>query len=304
MATATSPAAPADRTAAGVLLAFASYASFSCSDAAIRLLHGAIDPFELAFLGALLGLAALPFVRQPGERWGDLVRVERPWLWIGRAAGTAVSTVTSVIAFTDLPMPEAFALIFLMPLFVTILSVLFLHEHVGRWRWAAVCMGFVGVLVVLRPGFRALSLGHAAAVAAGLSTSVAVLMVRLGGGRETALATYGAGLAGPLFVNGLLMLPHIAVPSESSVPLILAYGLLAAAGQALLLLAAQRASANRIASPQYSQMLWAVWFGAVLFHEPVDRATVLGIAIIMAAGVLTWARERRLRARPAGPLIP
>ena len=65
-------------------------------------------------------------------------------------------------------MAEAFALIFLLPIFVTILSVLVLKEHVGWRRWSAVVAGFVGVLVVLRPGFRVLGIGHLAAIVCGL----------------------------------------------------------------------------------------------------------------------------------------
>jgi len=72
----------------GVLLAFLSYAAFSFSDASIKLLEGAINPFQLAFVGALLGFVALPFVRRPGERYADLLRTTRRSLWLVRAALT------------------------------------------------------------------------------------------------------------------------------------------------------------------------------------------------------------------------
>ena len=72
-------------------------------------------------------------------------------------------------------MAETFALIFLMPIFVTLLSVVFLKEHVGWRRWAAVVTGFIGVMVVLRPGFRELGLGHLAAIICGLSGAVSMV---------------------------------------------------------------------------------------------------------------------------------
>jgi drug/metabolite transporter (DMT)-like permease len=72
-------------------------------------------------------------------------------------------------------MAEAFALIFLLPIFVTILSVVLLKEHVGWRRWSAVVAGFVGVLVVLRPGFRALGVGHLAAAICALAGAVSMI---------------------------------------------------------------------------------------------------------------------------------
>ena len=74
-------------------------------------------------------------------------------LWLLRTLTAAMGVIGSVVAFTHLSMAEAFALIFLLPAFVTILSVLFLKEQVGWRRWSAVIIGFIGVLVVLRPGF-------------------------------------------------------------------------------------------------------------------------------------------------------
>lgn len=287
----TTPPAPATQQN-GVLLAFLSYSAFSLSDASVKLLDGTINPFQLAFAGALLGFAVLPFVRGPGGRYSDIFRTSRRSLWLIRAAAMAISTVTSVIAFTCLPMPEAFALIFLMPLFVTIMSVFLLKEQVGWRRWSAVAIGFVGVLVVLRPGFRELHGGHFAALATGLSAAVSVVLYRLGGVGEKRISLYGAGLFGPLVVNGLLMLGDVRLPDSRQFAFILSYGLLAALGQVLLMLAAQAAPASRIAPPQYSQMLWAVALSYLLFHQTVDATTFVGIAIIIGAGLLTWARER------------
>src|SRR5690606_14582180 len=101
--------------------------------------------------------------------WSEVLLAQRQGLWVVRAVASAIGTTAAVIAFTALPMAEAFALIFLMPIFVTILSVLVLKEHVGWRRWSAVVAGFLGVLVVLRPGFRELGAGHLAALVCGLA---------------------------------------------------------------------------------------------------------------------------------------
>lgn len=276
----------------GVFLAFVAYGLFAISDAAIKLLGGTIPTAQVAFTGAALGFFLLPIIAGKGERLTDVFSTVSWPLWIGRALAQTLGGLTAVVAFTRLPMPEAFALIFLMPLFVTVLSVLFLKEQVGPWRWAAVVLGFVGVLVVLRPGFRVLDIGHVAAVAAGLSAATSVVIYRYIGPREKRISLFGAGLVGPFLINGALMLPTFVVPDGRQVLWLFVYGALAAIAQAVLMVAARRAAASHIAPPQYSQMIWAVAFTYLVFEQPVDALSFVGIAIIILAGLLTWLRER------------
>jgi len=219
---------------------------------------------------------------------------QRPGLWWVRAAAGAIGSTSAVIAFTALPMAEAFALIFLLPIFVTILSVVLLKEHVGWRRWLAVVAGFVGVLVVLRPGFRTLGVGHLAAAICALAGAVSMIALRVAGPHEKRITLYGAGVIGPLLVTGVLILPGFVWPSLHQWLLLLGYGLLAALAAVLLMLATQRAPANHVAPTQYSQMLWAVMFGYLLFHDQLDWPMLLGIAIILGAGLFTLVREEKV----------
>ncbi|SER50268.1 S-adenosylmethionine uptake transporter [Faunimonas pinastri] len=277
----------------GIVLAFLSYAAYAMSDASIKFLNGRLDPFEVVFIGTVFGFAAVPFMMKRDDRWADLYRTTRRKLWLLRALVAVTGSVSSVIAFTALPMAEAFALIFLLPLFVTIFSVLFLGEKVGWRRWSAVIAGFVGVLVVLRPGFRELGIGHLAAIVGGLSGAVAIIILRVLGPTEKRVTLYGSGLAGPLVAAAILMIPGFRWPTlELWLPL-LSYGLLGALGNILLMVAAQFAPASRIAPPQYSQMIWGVGFGYFLFGDRLDVFMVIGIAIIMGAGLVTFVREEQ-----------
>ncbi|HEV7777701.1 MAG TPA: DMT family transporter [Luteibacter sp.] len=278
----------------GVLLGFACFAAYACSDACVKLLEGSLPAYEAVFFGALLGLAALPFIRKPGDRWQEVFVAKKPGLWFLRAAAGAASNVGAVIAFTALPMAEAFALIFLLPIFVTILSVIFLKEHVGWRRWSAVIAGFVGVLVVLRPGFRALGPGHLAAMACGLAGALSMIALRVAGPHEKRITLYGAGVVGPLVLGGVLMLKTFVWPDWHQWVLLFGYGLLAALAAVLLMFATQRAPANRVAPTQYSQMLWAIFFGYVLFHDHLDWPMLIGIAIILGAGLFTFVREEKV----------
>jgi S-adenosylmethionine uptake transporter len=278
----------------GVLLGFMAFAAFAASDAFVKSLRGSLPAYEAVFFGAALGLTALPFIKGTDDRWRDVLRAQRQGLWLVRAIASAVGSIAAVVAFTALPMAEAFALIFLLPIFVTILSVLVLKEVVGWRRWSAVVAGFVGVLVVLRPGFRVLGIGHLAAIVCGLSGAVSMIALRLAGPHEKRLTLYGAGMVGSMLVAGLLMLANFRWPDLAQWGLLLGYGLLAALGSVLLMLATQKAPANHVAPTQYSQMLWAVLLGYVVFHDRLDWPMAIGIAIILGAGLFTFVREEQV----------
>jgi S-adenosylmethionine uptake transporter len=277
----------------GILLGFASFAAFAISDAFVKSLHGSLPPYESVFFGGVLGLAALPFIMGRDDRWSDVFSARRPKLWWVRALAGALGNICSVTAFTLLPMAEVFSMIFLMPIFVTILSVLLLKEQVGWRRWTAVLVGFAGVLVVLRPGFRALGLGHLAAILCGISAAVSVVALRMAGAEEKRVSLYGAGVVGPLVVGGVLMLPHFVWPGLHQSFLLAGYGLLAALAGVLLMYATLLAPANRVAPTQYSQMLWAIGFGYWLFGDRLDWPMLAGIVMILGAGLFTLVREEK-----------
>jgi S-adenosylmethionine uptake transporter len=274
----------------GVLLGFACYAAYSISDAFVKLLEGTLPAYEVVFFGALLMLVALPFLKKPDDRWREVVMARKPAIWLLRAFCGAVGNLTSVIAFTHLSMAEAFALIFLMPIFVTILSVLLLREQVHWRRWTAVVVGFVGVLVVLRPGFRTLSEGHVAAIVCGLTGAVGVISLRMAGPDEKRITLYGAGVIGPLVLGGLLMLPSFVWPTAWQWLLIAGYGLLAGLAAILMMYSTRLAPVSMVAPTQYSQMLWAIGFGYWLFHSRLDGVTAIGIALILGSGLVTLVR--------------
>ncbi|MBP0444776.1 DMT family transporter [Roseomonas sp. SSH11] len=285
------------RSAQGVLLAFLAYSAYAISDASVKLLHGSLSAYEAVFFGAFSGVAALPFLRRPGERMRDAFRARNPAMWFLHAGAALTGAVGSVTAFTHLSMAEAFSLLFLMPTFVTILSVIFLKEPVGWRRWCAVLMGFAGVLVVLRPGFRELNIGHLGAVVGGLSGAVTVVMLRAFGQSETRMSLYGAGLIGPTIGAGLLMLPGFTWPTPMQWVWLLGYGLFMALANILVMLSSARIPASLVAPAQYSQMIWAIGFGYLVFGDHLDAMMALGVAVIILSGILTFRREQARRPR-------
>lgn len=284
----------------GILLGFAAFAVFSFSDACVKLVHGALPPYQSAFFGALLGLTMLPFLRRQGDPWYDiLVTVDRR-LWLLRAVAYPIGVIGSVTAFTYLSMAEAFVLIFLQPAFVTIMSAIILKEHIGWRRWSAVAIGFLGVLIILRPGLRTLSIGHVGALTAGLSGAVSVIAFRAVGRVEKPVSLFGAGLLGAILFCGLLSISHFVLPRAAQWLVLAGYGLLAALANVLTMRATRLAPAAYIGPTQYSQMLWAILLDYLLFGFAVDVPMLMGIILILASGLLTLIRE----AARKGPLPP
>ncbi|GBR36541.1 DMT family transporter [Gluconobacter kondonii] len=277
----------------GILLALLGYAAFAISDACSKGLAGHLDPFEVAFSGGVFGFLLLPFIRRPDEPYSDIFATNRPGMWVLRAVSTFVSTAASVMAFMLLPMPEALSLMFLMPFFVTIISVTILKEKVSFWTWLSVGIGFLGVLIVLRPGARAFHLGHVCAIVAALANASSVVAYRLAGDKSARLSLFGSSLFGPLIGDGLLMITHASWPHGLRVwALLFGYGFLAALGQLFMMMATAVAPANRVALPQYSQMVWAVAFSYLLFHQPLDNWTFMGIIVVTLSGMLNWIRQK------------
>lgn len=291
-----------DTTLKGVVIALLCFAAYSFSDAAVKLVDGRVPPFQAGFIGTLVGFAAVPFLLKRGDSLRDLVRTTNRPLWLLRFVCSSIGTVGSIIAFTELSMAEAFCLIFLLPSFATIMSVIFLKEQVGMKRWAAVIVGFIGVLIVLRPGFRELSIGHLTALASGFTGAVSVIIYRYLGPSEKNISMYGAGLLGGLIVCAVAMIPQWTTLTLHDLSLLVVFGLLAAVGTVLLMIASFYAPAAIVTPLQYSQMLWAILLGYLIFGDHVDLWMGIGIALIVGSGLLTLVRERK-RGTPLPPPV-
>jgi drug/metabolite transporter (DMT)-like permease len=277
----------------GILLALLAYATYAWSDAAVKALGGSLSIFEIGFFQTLIAGACIYFAKPAGERWSAFWRMKRPWAVQARALFGLAGSVLGVFAFTTIPLAEVYAIIFLSPLFVTVLSMVFLKEKVGRWRWLAILGGFIGVLLVVRPGFRAIELGHLTAVVMAVLGASTVILMRSLSNHERQTTMLGFLIVYGLAFNGAAMaLTSASIPNWQEAAILLAAGVFLAAGHILMLRATRFAPASHMATTHYSQMVWAVLIGAFLFHEEPDVWTIVGLAVIAGSGMLTMAREQ------------
>ena len=291
----------------GILLALLAYAVYSWSDASIKALGGGMPVFEIGFFIMLICSICIVLTTPKDENWLHFWRMKRPWAVQARAISGAAASMLGVVAFTTIPLAEVYALVFLAPLFVTLLSLFVLKEHVGPWRWFAVVAGFAGVLLVVRPGFRELEIGHFAALVIALLAAVSVILMRSLSANETRTSMLGFLMLYAVAFNGIAMLFawSFVVPTLGQAAIIVMAGVFAAAGNICLLAATRLAPANQLAPIHYSQIVWAVIIGALVFDELPDALSVIGLAIIAGSGLLTIrAREDQTGHGPLEPVRP
>jgi S-adenosylmethionine uptake transporter len=220
--------------------------------------------------------------------------MNRPHLVFLRNATGIVGSFFGVYAFTTLPLAEAYSLLFLVPAFVTILSIPMLGEQVGWRRWLAVLVGFVGVLVVVRPGFREVHLGHLSAVVAAAFGAVSLITIRKIGRTENRITLLTMLYLSALVVDGALMMIDFKVPTWTEVAIFTVGGFMGGVGQIGMVIAMRLAPSNRVAPTQYSQIVWAIVYGAILFGDFPDPVAFIGIALVIASGLFTLFREEQL----------
>lgn len=279
----------------GVVAGFLAYALFSTSDATVKALGASGMPlFEILFFNMVVGLATFGFAKPANEPWGHAFRINRPHLVFARAAFGIIGSLAGSYAFTTLPLAEAYSLLFLLPALATILAVPFLGDRIGWRRSLAIALGFAGVLLVVRPGFRELHPGHIAAAVAALAAAFAMITLRLLGGSERRTTLLVTLYLSNLVVDGTLMMFHFVAPTVHQLVLSGVGGLAAGFGQIAMLVATHNAPPNRVAPAQYSQMIWAIVFGATFFSEIPDAVAFVGMVLIALSGLFTLLREEQL----------
>ena len=278
----------------GIGFAVLAYAAFATADALIKLSSVRFDTAQIALFIAVF--AMLPVMSLTAGRGGMRALLPTRWrLVVLRAFLGAAAAFCAWHAFARLPLADTYAIIFAAPLLVTALSALVLKEEVGWRRWTAAGVGFLGVVVMVDPRFEVLGLGHLLAAAAACLSSLSFIMLRvIGPGEKSAAVLFMPNLVLGLAVLPLAVMGWVA-PTLPEFGLLALAGLLMGSAQASLVFATREAPAVVVAPFQYTQMLWAVLFGAVLFGNQPTSNLLAGLAVVVASGLYTLWRETVLR---------
>ncbi len=277
----------------GALWMLAAVSVFSTMDAVIKLLGQSLDSFQIALFRCVFGgIAILPFALRGG--FGAL-RTRRPGGHLARALIGYTAMVFGFYAVTQLPLADATALSFTRPLFMIVLAVLFLGEQVRWRRWSATAVGFLGVLVMARPGEADIDIATLSAIAASLFVAgVGVMLKRLAATeRPETIIFYFTVISSLLALGPAIYVWRTPTPLEFFG--LAAIGALGSLGQYFTIRSYRIAEATAVDPVDYARLLLAAAFGFLLFREVPDRWSLMGALIIIASTLYITRREARLR---------
>ena len=278
----------------GIFLLCSGVAFFGVGEACVKIL--AADYHILQVVWARYVFHALVFLAI-FSRSGIIsqMKTSRPLLHIARSITLMLGTVTFFTALMFLSMPDAVAINFAAPLLVTALSIPFLGEKVGARRWLAILIGFLGVLVIIRPG---MGLMHWAAILP-LGTAVCYasyqIMTRIAARTEdTKTSLFWTSTVGVIVMSCIA--PFVwKAPDAQAWMIMIATGALFGFGHYLLIRAFEVATVSTLSPFLYTQIVWVTILSVIVFDELPDEYSILGTSIVIGSGLYIWHREFRDR---------
>lgn len=244
-----------------------------------------------AVFGALM---TLPFaIRAEGLA---AFRPRRPLHHLSRAVLLFSATFLFFQALKHLPIADALAIFFVNPLVIVILSALILRERVGPRRWAAVAVGFVGTLIIIRPGLVEVNSGTFYALGSGVALGSYLVMTRhIAGAANAMVLTFQTSTIGAALMT--LALPLLwQMPDPAQWLMLVGLGVVATLGHVLITMAYEHGEASLLAPLAFTEIIMATVFGWWFFNDLPDRWNVLGVAILIGSAIYISIRERRAKA--------
>ncbi|MEC7763518.1 MAG: DMT family transporter [Pseudomonadota bacterium] len=292
----------ASRNRRGLLFMLCGFFFFSSTDAISKTLTADFHAFQIAWI-RLFGLMAVVIVML-ALKGPSILRTQAPAMQIFRGVVAVGSSLAYIFALRHVPLAESVAVSFIAPFMVTILGAALLREPVGLRRWLAIAVGFVGVLVIVRPGA---GLFHPAIgfvfVAATFFAGRQIVSRYLGSSESTMTTVAYTAIT----ACALLFVPMVLewkTPTEVSHILMFAgIACLAAIGEFFIIRALEIANAVVLAPMHYSLIIFSTIWGFLIFGELPDALTWVGAGIVVASGLYTIYRESRIKPVPP-PIDP
>lgn len=294
----------------GALFMVISMAAFTVNDAIAKFVS---DSMNMAQVMLVRGVFASMLVGVIAWQSGALTQLRHALnsMVMLRVAGDAAGTLTFLLALQHLPLANVSAILQALPLAVAMGAALFLGEGVGWRRWLAISVGFIGVLIVVRPGVEGFSVHSLLVLACVLFCAVRDLATRrIPEAIPSLLVSAVTSIA--ITILGAALLPAMGgwTPMQPSMVLYLALAaVLVLIGYQFIIMAMRVGDISFIAPFRYTALLWAIALSIVIFGDFPDSAMIMGSAIIVASGLYTLYRERVVgRWRPvtesSGPDMP
>jgi S-adenosylmethionine uptake transporter len=275
---------------AAVLLMLGGDFMFALNDALGKWLVATFSVGQVVLVRSIGAFIILgPMIARQGV--SELFRPERPWLQVLRVAMATADTVLFYAAVVYLPLADVFTFYMAGPIYVAAMSHLFLGEKVGWRRWLAILVGFLGVVIALRPSSAALSLASIYALVGSLCFAAATVLNRsLRRTSDGTLVTWQT--VGALTGGVALSVGNWQPAGAIDIFAMLLLGVISCIAHLLITRALKMAPASTLAPLHYSLLLWGVVFGLVFFSDVPDSQILLGSAVIILAGLFIFHRQK------------
>lgn len=279
----------------GSLLMMAAMAAFTLNDTCMKAVTETLPLYQSIFLRGVLTVVALVLIGQAGGGLQLCLNRADTRVLAWRSLGEIVATVTFLTALQHMPIANLSAIMQSLPLAVTLAAALMFGERIGWRRLSAIIVGFVGVIMIIRPGGAAFDIWAVLGVCSVLSVVLRDMATRRfsRGVSSVSIAFYAALATMGL---GAVMLPFSGwEPVDAKSAVLLALAALTLIGGYLTVVMAMRVGEVAVVAPfRYTSLLWAVAMGWLVFSDLPDGWTMAGAALVVASGVYAFYRERRL----------
>jgi len=264
---------------------------FSAVDTLAKFLTDSLHPLQIVWIRQL-GLVAGTILLM-GIYGVRIFITAHPVLQLARGILAAGSATLFIIAISYVALADAIAVTFIAPLIVTVLSAVLLAEKVGLHRWSAIIAGFLGTLVVIRPGFESFHPALLLVLFAATLFAGRQIISRLLSGSDNAYTTVAyTALASSLVLSVPAFYVWVTPQTSQQILLLTIMALLAGLAEFMVIKALQIAHAGLVAPVQYTILIWGTLYGFLIFADLPDIFTFAGAAIIIASGLYTVHRER------------
>ena len=273
----------------GFLYMFLSICAFSVMDIIVKWSHN-YPVGEVLFFRGFCGMITIFFII-PRDRYLNFYKTNRPFLHLKRCVSGLIAIVAIFIALRKLPLATVVSITFAAPIFTTIMSIFFLSEKVGFYRWLAVIIGFIGVLIISEPGFNSLNIYYIYPIIFCLGLSyVAIAIKQLS-------STEPVWLIGLYFSFSILVMSLFTIPQGWILPnlkdlfLLSMVGILGGLANLWLTQSYKYSDVSLVTPLKYLALLFAIFFGYIFWSEIPSSKTLFGATLVIISSIIIFRRE-------------
>ena len=266
---------------------------FSVMEILVKFLSSSYPIGELVFFRGFFGLLPIIFI-MPKKKFFQNFKTKKIKLHIFRTITGCFALISIFFSLKYLPLADAISITFAAPIFATIFSIFFVKEIVGKKRWFAVLIGFLGILIILKPGTSLFSIYSIFPIlfCVGFAASASLIRILSKTDKNYLISFY--------YTAGLTLVSLFLDPLSWKIPLfkdcllLISIGIIGSLGNIIITEAYRKSEISLITPIKYLNLIFAIVFGYYLFNEVPEVSTLIGSVLIIVSTVIIFIRERRL----------